>query len=171
MFYEQTHPHYTSLHCYEIHFSEQFAKFAVCWQIFSHYKRILVSEMEMSKAFHNFNRTVVRSNSLYGRYLIAGSDTKANELLVEELPLVHGPKCNGPTVCLECYNRVKLEGCVVDQRCSKCSWPLCSSCSDKVAPYHRRWECSVFCQAKAKFYPVQCEANVCPQLDCITVLR
>ncbi|XP_039950193.1 SET domain-containing protein SmydA-8 isoform X1 [Bactrocera neohumeralis] len=128
--------------------------------------------METSKALHNLlNRTVVRSNSIYGRYLIAKSDTKANELLVEELPLVHGPKCNGPTVCLECYAPVNLEGCIADQYCSKCSWPLCSNCSDRGAFYHYGWECSVFSQAKAKFYPVQSDAKGCPQLDCITVLR
>ncbi|XP_014098807.1 SET domain-containing protein SmydA-8 isoform X1 [Bactrocera oleae] len=126
--------------------------------------------METSKALHNLNRTIVRRNSLYGRYLIAESDTKANELLVEELPLVHGPKCNGPIVCLECYAPLNLES-LSDQRCSKCNWPLCSNCSDRGASYHYSWECSVFSQAKAKFYLVQCDAKGCPQLDCITVLR
>ncbi|XP_053958684.1 SET domain-containing protein SmydA-8 isoform X1 [Anastrepha ludens] len=127
--------------------------------------------MDTSKTLLSLNRTAVRSNSILGRYLIVESAAKANDLLVEELPFIHGPKCNGPTVCLECYAPVKCNNAAADQRCEECKWPLCANCNDAGAKYHRRWECSVFCQARAKFIPLQCDANGCPQLDCITTLR
>ncbi|XP_036329154.1 SET domain-containing protein SmydA-8 isoform X1 [Rhagoletis pomonella] len=128
--------------------------------------------MDTAKTFRSSNRTAVQSNSVLGRYLVVESAAKANDLLVEELPLVHGPKCNGPTVCLECYAPVKCDSRAAEhQRCVACKWPLCVNCSEAGAVSHRRWECPVFCEARVKFFLLQSDANGCPQLDCVTTLR
>ncbi|XP_076045904.1 uncharacterized protein LOC143028137 isoform X2 [Oratosquilla oratoria] len=57
-----------------------------------------------------------------GRVLVASRDLPAGEVILEEAPLVIGPKQITEPICLGCYRRV--DG---SYRCSKCSWPMCGS--------------------------------------------
>lgn len=110
---------------------------------------------------------LIKSNEEFGRYVVAAKNIKAGEILFEETPFAYGPKADSPVVCLGCYNR--LNGKASDEnRCSKCGWPLCSTCTDH--PVHAK-ECELFSVNKVKFQNSEHITHRCTQLDCITPLR
>lgn len=69
-----------------------------------------------------------------GRHWVAAQDIAAGEVLLEERPLVVGPKAGSPPVCLACYAPA------ADYRCSACGWPMCGP-QCEAAPAHREAEC------------------------------
>lgn len=128
------------------------------------------------------NRTEVRQNAIVGRYLINSPEVacSSGDVLIEELPFVLGPKCNGPVLCLECFcpvmcnvvNENASEISAAKERCMVCGWPLCVKCQENEnSKYHQKYECNVFSKVKAKFYNILNDEKGCPQLDCITTLR
>ncbi|XP_055625578.1 SET domain-containing protein SmydA-8 isoform X2 [Toxorhynchites rutilus septentrionalis] len=62
------------------------------------------------------------SDERHGRYLVATKDIKANEVVLKEVPLVHGPAQITRPVCVGC-----LMGLVEKQflECERCGWPVC----------------------------------------------
>jgi len=64
-----------------------------------------------------------------GNHLVANRAIKAGELILHELPLVHGPSQMTIPVCLACY--VPVDG---SYKCPKSSWPLCGpTCAKQVS--------------------------------------
>ncbi|XP_057376965.1 SET domain-containing protein SmydA-8-like [Daphnia carinata] len=55
-----------------------------------------------------------------GRRLIACRDLKAGDVILQEKPLVIGPKYTAGQVCLSCYSSVDGR-----TKCSQCGWPTC----------------------------------------------
>ncbi|KAI5711949.1 hypothetical protein M8J75_004495 [Diaphorina citri] len=51
---------------------------------------------------------VMKSN-IMGRYLVAGKDLAAGELIIEEDPLVIGPSQQCGLVCLGCYCPIQID--------------------------------------------------------------
>ncbi|VVC43205.1 Zinc finger, MYND-type [Cinara cedri] len=78
---------------------------------------------------------VVLTSPALGRHWVAARDIKAGEVLLEERPLVVGPKAGSPPVCLACYAPV-TDG----RTCSACGWPVCGARCE-MAPVHRLAEC------------------------------
>lgn len=71
-----------------------------------------------------------------GRHWVAARDIAAGEVLLEERPLVVGPKAGSPPVCLACYAPA------TGRACSACGWPVCGPRCE-AAPVHRLAECSL----------------------------
>jgi hypothetical protein len=79
---------------------------------------------------------VVRTNTKYGKYVVASRRIEAEELICEEEALLESPY--GPTdripFCLNCYKDLSPT-----EKCLKCRWPLCQneSCAVRlVLGYH-----------------------------------
>ena len=64
----------------------------------------------------------VSSSSDLGRFMVATRDITAGELLMQDAPLIMGPKMMTEPVCLACYRPVDGE-----YNCPDCGFPLCSS--------------------------------------------
>lgn len=78
---------------------------------------------------------VVASAEL-GRHWVATRDVAAGEVLLEERPLVVGPKAGSSRpVCLTCYAPVRAPAV-----CSSCGWPMCGPRCEAAA-VHSRAEC------------------------------
>lgn len=69
-----------------------------------------------------------------GRHWVAARDIAAGEVLLEERPLVVGPKAGSLPVCLACYAPD------TGYRCSACGWPACGPRCE-AASAHRDAEC------------------------------
>lgn len=70
-----------------------------------------------------------------GRHWVATRDIAPGELLLEERPLVVGPKAGTPpAVCLTCYAPGR------EATCSACGWPVCGPRCETAA-VHRLAEC------------------------------
>nr|XP_016945453.1 SET domain-containing protein SmydA-8 isoform X1 [Drosophila suzukii] len=114
------------------------------------------------------NRTSVQISPVCGRYLVAKGATPGRGLLIEELPFAVGPKCNGPVVCLACYE-TDLDP--EEEQCTECGWPLCEDCSGNEDNAHFQLECRELRDSRARFFPLPSGSSHCPQLDCIMPLR
>ncbi|XP_017099089.2 SET domain-containing protein SmydA-8 isoform X1 [Drosophila bipectinata] len=114
------------------------------------------------------NRTSVQWSPVCGRYLVAKGAVAGHGLLIEELPFAVGPKCNGPVVCLGCY---QFDVDTEEEYCSECGWPLCSECAQNEDNHHFRQECRVLQDARARFFHLPKGSSHCPQLDCILPMR
>lgn len=73
-----------------------------------------------------------------GRHWVAARDVAAGEVLLEERPLVAGPKAASPPVCLVCYATPPAGR----GRCADCGWPVCGTTTCRTSPAHRA-ECSL----------------------------
>ncbi|EDW52515.1 SET domain-containing protein SmydA-8 isoform X1 [Drosophila sechellia] len=114
------------------------------------------------------NRTAVQWSPVCGRYLVAKGATRGHGLLIEELPFAIGPKCNGPVVCLGCY---ETDPDPEEELCSECGWPLCVECAQQADNAHFQLECRELRDARARFFRLPSGSSHCPQLDCIMPLR
>ncbi|KAL0274822.1 UNVERIFIED_CONTAM: hypothetical protein PYX00_002854 [Menopon gallinae] len=65
----------------------------------------------------------IEVNDVLGRHLVATRDIKAGELILQEPPLIVGPKAVSLPVCLGCHS-VCQPGSSVE--CDGCGFPLCS---------------------------------------------
>lgn len=88
----------------------------------------------------------MKSNDELGRYLIASRDLSHKDKIVNELPLVLGPKVFDPIpVCLGCY-RPPTPGV----RCPNCLWPICQpQCPGLTDPHHHSIECFILSLGKS----------------------
>jgi len=128
---------------------------------------VSVSEMTSPPTL-SVNRTSVQISPVCGRYLVAKGATPGRGLLIEELPFAVGPKCNGPVVCLACYE-TDLDP--EEEQCTECGWPLCEDCSGNEDNAHFQLECRELRDSRARFFPLPSGSSHCPQLDCIMPLR
>ncbi|XP_054267865.1 histone-lysine N-methyltransferase set-18-like isoform X1 [Macrosteles quadrilineatus] len=81
----------------------------------------------------------VKVSKELGRYLVASRDLVAGEVIMEEAPVVAGPKLADPSpVCLGC---LRPPG---HARCDQCGWPVCSPmCPGLRDPHHHGVECKL----------------------------
>lgn len=114
----------------------------------------------------------LQEDAVLGRCLATSSSVERGELVLEELPFARGPKRDSGIVCLGCYQFLQFgeDGDSLD-RCELCDWPLCGSCADDEDVTEHRGECQVFSAARVTFAGNVSDDGVCPQLDCITILR
>lgn len=64
---------------------------------------------------------------MLGRHLRATRDIKCGELILQEKPLIYGPKIISVPVCLGCHRQLTASYKENYYKCRKCNWPLCSS--------------------------------------------
>ncbi|XP_021942369.1 protein msta [Zootermopsis nevadensis] len=70
-----------------------------------------------------------------GHHVVATRDIQQGEVIIEEEPIVLGPKVLSLPLCLGCGRRIKvIEGEEV-YKCSGCGWPLCGSHCE-TSPFH-----------------------------------
>jgi len=117
----------------------------------------------------NSNCYEVKSNSEYGRYCVTTRDIKAGEVILEDTPVIVGPKPDSIITCLSCYSPLTDESSD-NNRCPVCKWPLCKKCAESSSTDHKN-ECEVFSKNKVTFQNVDDPSAICLQLDCITPLR
>lgn len=79
---------------------------------------------------------VVATSEPLGRHWVAARDIDAGEVLLEERPLVVGPKAASLAVCLTCYARPPTNAL-----CSGCGWPSCGPACSASASH--RDECKL----------------------------
>ncbi|CAH0588907.1 unnamed protein product [Chrysodeixis includens] len=85
-----------------------------------------------------------RSDDL-GRYLVAAHDLSPGDIVINEKPIVFGPKATldpeAVMPCVGCYVPVSTEA---GERCQKCGWPVCSgNCPGLKDPRHHGAECEI----------------------------
>jgi len=97
-----------------------------------------------------------------GRYVVAQDNLETNTEVLNEKPVVLGPKQNSTPVCIECCSTALGQ----QYACSRCNLPLCDKCNAGDLHLHEA-ECDVFVQNGIKFS----EAEVNKVYPCITVLR
>ncbi|XP_057374746.1 SET domain-containing protein SmydA-8-like isoform X1 [Daphnia carinata] len=99
-----------------------------------------------------------------GRYLVAKRSIKAGEIILQEPPLVLGPKLQSLPLCLGCYKHISGT-----YRCSRCNWPMCSALCEESA-FHRNSECRMIEPALVANF--LCTGTINNQVyQCITPLR
>lgn len=88
----------------------------------------------------------VITNSQLGRHVVATRNVKRGEVILQERPLVRGPKLVSEPMCLGCSVKLTLPAEFAPfYQCSGCRWPLCGPKCEK-SPVHRA-ECALIGQA------------------------
>merc|ERR1719481_1329173 len=101
-----------------------------------------------------------------GRYLMATKDLEEGELILNESPMVVGPRQLTKPVCLGCHKEITSTTPFI--RCVRCNWPMCSrECMD--SPMHDA-ECRAT-RAAGKRIKVEHFGQTNMMYACITVLR
>jgi len=116
---------------------------------------------EMAKLPYRIER-----NPVIGRYMVATKDLAEGELILQESPMVIGPRQLTKPVCLGCHKVIKsAKDCI---KCVRCNWPVCSAkCQD--APVHDA-ECRATRAAGSRI-KVEVFDQTNMMYACITVLR
>lgn len=84
---------------------------------------------------------VITSHEL-GRHAVATRDLKRGEVIMQERPLVLGPKLLTEPICLGCYQRLTLQTEFSEfYKCRGCRWPLCGPKCEQD-PWHQA-ECAM----------------------------
>ncbi|XP_073977336.1 SET domain-containing protein SmydA-8-like [Rhodnius prolixus] len=85
----------------------------------------------------------VKHNQQLGRYLLCTRNIVADDTIINESPLVYGPKIAvAEPQCLGCYQPVDLNS--ANLTCPRCHWPVCSNiCLGIVTQQHHAQECIV----------------------------
>ena len=113
----------------------------------------------------NEPKVVIRDEEQQGRYLVAGADIQAGEVVLSEYPVVAGPLyTRSKIVCLQCLRLVGAES----YRCSSCSFPLCDQTCQNGS-WHAE-ECKLFSKANFQLQ-VEDWSAFNPIYSCIAVLR
>ncbi|XP_071549532.1 SET domain-containing protein SmydA-8-like isoform X1 [Panulirus ornatus] len=100
-----------------------------------------------------------------GKFLVASRKLPAGQILMEDAPLVVGPKANSSLVCLGCHAAITQNDF---HPCPECWWPLCSSqCAS--SPLHLP-ECSILAQDTKHIAPPKVLEET-PRYDIILLLR
>lgn len=91
----------------------------------------------------------IKYNKELGRYLQCTRDIDANDTIINESPLVFGPKiASAEPQCLGCYQSVDLNSPEC-KTCPRCHWPVCSNiCMGIITQQHHAQECIVLCLNK-----------------------
>lgn len=106
----------------------------------------------------------IESNPIVGRHLVACRDLKPGDIILEESPLVMGPKQNSRPLCLGCYKDVDCSFV-----CPRCGWPMCGpECCSK--PQHAA-ECQITPTGAREKIKVESSKEVQPMYDSVMVLR
>ncbi|XP_075980482.1 SET domain-containing protein SmydA-8-like isoform X2 [Anticarsia gemmatalis] len=82
----------------------------------------------------------IRHSDVMGRYLVAGRDIRAGEVIIEEPALAVGPCTGCGLICLGCYRELEE---ISLAKCQGCKWPMCSSACPGIGKYtgHSTYEC------------------------------
>jgi len=130
-----------------------------------HQRRDWSSHKENCKAFAKLPYRVERSPVL-GRFLAATKEIPEGELILQESPMVVGPRQLTKPVCLGCHQEIKSADEMIT--CIRCNWPLCSRrCQD--SPMHDP-ECRATKAAGSRI-KVEVFGQTNMMYACITVLR
>ena len=106
----------------------------------------------------------IERNDQLGRHLVAKTDLAAGTLILNELPMICGPRQLTKAVCLGCHKELTS----AKIRCSRCSWPLCSrKCEDSLV---HDPECRILRSTGVKVQ-VETFGQINMMYACITVLR
>merc|ERR1711892_167739 len=97
-----------------------------------HQRKHWSSHKDECKSIAKLPYRVERSNVM-GRYLIATKDMEEGELILNESPMVVGPRQLTKPVCLGCHKEITSTTPFI--KCIRCNWPVCSErCQD--SPQH-----------------------------------
>jgi len=120
---------------------------------------------ENCKEFAKLPYRVERSPIL-GRFLSATKDLPAGELILQESPMVVGPRQLTKPVCLGCHKEIESASEMI--KCVRCNWPVCSrKCMD--SPLHVA-ECRATKAAGGRIN-VEVFGQTNMMYACITILR
>ncbi|XP_023326741.1 uncharacterized protein LOC111700149 isoform X2 [Eurytemora carolleeae] len=130
-----------------------------------HQKKDWTSHKDSCKEFFKLPYRVERSKKL-GRFLAATKDLAEGELILQESPMVIGPRQLTKPVCLGCHKEIASSSEMI--KCIRCNWPVCSlKCQD--SPQHDP-ECRATKAAGSKVnVEVFNQTNM--MYACITVIR
>lgn len=110
-------------------------------------------------------KVVIKDEENLGRYLVAGNDIQAGDVVLSEYPIVAGPLyTRSKLVCLQCLKLVGEES----YRCTNCSFPLCDETCQNGS-WHAA-ECKLFKKANFQLQ-VDDWSAFNPIYSCIAVLR
>jgi len=89
----------------------------------------------------------IRKNDELGRYIVCSRDVDVDTILINEGPLIYGPKLVGAEpLCLGCYRPIDFSD---PARCLNCLWPACHAmCPALQDPNHHLPECIIFSKNK-----------------------
>jgi len=108
----------------------------------------------------------IERSEVMGRYLMATKDLEEGELILNESPMVIGPRQLTKPVCLGCHKEITSTTPFI--RCKRCNWPVCSvKCQD--SPMHVA-ECRATKAAGSRI-KVEHFDQINMMYACITVLR
>ena len=97
-----------------------------------HQKKHWSTHKEECKAMARLPWRVERSETL-GRFLVATKDVEEGELILNESPMVVGPRQLTKPVCLGCHK--ELTPSSPGTPCLRCQWPMCSPAC-QASPQH-----------------------------------
>lgn len=107
----------------------------------------------------------IRTNDLFGRYLVASRDIKPGEIVLKESPLISGPSQITAPVCIGCLQGLG-EG--LKEECDRCGWPICSkNCQNNI---NHKNECDLTVARGSKVSLKQFFSPH-PTYQCVTTLR
>lgn len=107
----------------------------------------------------------VERSPFLGRFLTATRDLEEGQLILQDTPLVVGPRQLTKPVCLGCHKEISATD---HKKCVRCNWPVCSTrCQDSVLHVP---ECRAT-QAAGSKIKVEVFGQVNMMYACITVLR
>merc|ERR1711892_210123 len=130
-----------------------------------HQRKHWSSHKDECKSIAKLPYRVERSNVM-GRYLIATKDTEEGELILNESPMVVGPRQLTKPVCLGCHKEITSTTPFI--KCIRCNWPVCSErCQD--SPQHDA-ECRAT-KAVGSRIKVEHFDQINMMYACITILR
>jgi len=130
-----------------------------------HQRKHWSSHKEECKAMAKLPYRVERSEAM-GRYLTATKDLEEGELILNESPMVVGPRQLTKPVCLGCHKEITATTPFIN--CIRCNWPVCSEkCQD--SPMHDS-ECRATKAAGSRI-KVEHFDQINMMYACITILR
>merc|ERR1712106_1014623 len=130
-----------------------------------HQRKHWSSHKDECKSIAKLPYRVERSNVM-GRYLIATKDMEEGELILNESPMVVGPRQLTKPVCLGCHKEITSTTPFI--KCIRCNWPVCSErCQD--SPQHDA-ECRATKAAGSRI-KVEHFDQINMMYACITILR
>ncbi|XP_001950081.1 SET domain-containing protein SmydA-8 [Acyrthosiphon pisum] len=91
-------------------------------------------------------------DSNVGRHLIAKRTINPFEIIIQEEPLVIGPKFpTSEPICIKCLQRLKRSESLVESLCEKCLWPICGTgCVTSINKNIHEGECTVLVKGSEK---------------------
>jgi len=123
------------------------------------------SHKDECKTMKKLPYRVERSETM-GRYLVATKDIDEGELILNESPMVVGPRQLTKPICLGCHKEITPTTPFI--KCIRCNWPVCSKkCQD--SPQHDA-ECRATKAAGSRI-KVEHFGQINMMYACITVLR